>query len=375
VLTSFSFSPSTKLASLLPLPHLPFRYGIGSFAVAKLKAQLAEEDRLDEFVAGEVTATPIRPDAGGRPLRTKRERLPEWLKTSIPEGDSFKALKKDVRKGGLATVCEEARCPNIGECWGGEKGTATATIMVLGDTCTRGCRFCSIKTSKAPPPADPNEPKNTAEAVVGWGVDYIVITQVDRDDMEDGGAAHVTETVKELKKASPDLLVEVLASDYHGDLEAVGRLANSGLDVFAHNVETVEKLTRFVRDPKATWKQSLKVLQHAKTVKPSLVTKTSIMLGFGETEEEIIDAMKQLREHEVDVVTFGQYMQPTKRHKKVVEYVHPDFFAHLELLAKEMGFLYVASGPLVRSSYKAGEYFVKNVLDKRRAEAAAAELE
>eukprot|EP00729_Bicosta_minor_P005226 gene5226-9378_t len=344
--------------------------------LAALREKLAVEDaedvdNFDNFVLDEapdevLLEAPKRTGSAPRTLRSKRERLPEWLKTEIPVGGTYTKIKKQLRKSRLATVCEQARCPNIGECWGGEKGTATATIMVLGDTCTRACRFCSIKTSKAPPAADPMEPINTAEAVADWDLGYIVITSVDRDDMPDGGAAHVAETVVEIKKKSPDILVEVLTSDFAGDLDSVETVALSGLDVYAHNVETVEELQKHVRDPRAGWHQSLNVLRKAKEVKPSLITKTSIMLGLGEKDDEIHRAMEGLRANDVDVVTFGQYMQPTKRHKKVVEYITPQKFEQLEKKAKNMGFLYVASGPLVRSSYKAGEYFIQNVLEQRR---------
>lgn len=198
---------------------------------------------------------------------------------------------------------------------------------MLGDTCTRACRFCSIKTALKPPAPDPNEPRNTAEAVAKWGLDYIVITAVDRDDLPDGGAAHIAETVMEIKRQKPSMLVEVLSSDFAGDEASVDIVARSGLDVFAHNVETVEELQRVVRDPRANFAQSLAVLRRAKVAKPGLVTKTSIMLGLGEKDDEVLRTMKALRENNVDVVTFGQYMQPTKKHKKVVEYVHPDKFA------------------------------------------------
>lgn len=333
----------------------------------------AEIDNFDNFVLDtDVLAPPKRTGSGPRALKSKRERLPSWLKTEIPVGGSYAKIKKKLRESKLATVCEQARCPNIGECWGGEKGTATATIMVLGDTCTRACRFCSIKTSKAPPAADPLEPVKTAEAVAEWDLGYIVITSVDRDDMEDGGAAHVAETVVEIKKKSPDILVEVLTSDFAGNLDSVETVALSGLDVYAHNVETVEELQIHVRDRKANWLQSLNVLKKAKEAKPSLITKTSIMLGLGEKDDELERAMQTLREYDVDVVTFGQYMQPTKRHKKVVKYITPERFKELEVRAKELGFLYVASGPLVRSSYKAGEFFLKNVLKERKAAAAEA---
>src|SRR5271170_1671717 len=305
-------------------------------------------------------------------------RLPSWLKTPIPDSSSYKQIKKDLRGLNLHTVCEEARCPNISDCWGGSsKSAATATIMLMGDTCTRGCRFCSVKTSKAPPPLDPHEPEHTAEALSRWGLGYVVLTSVDRDDLADGGAHHFAETVRKIKSKSPGMLVECLTGDYAGDLEMVGLVARSGLDVYAHNVETVEALTPQVRDRRATFRQSLSVLEAAKAAKPDLITKTSIMLGLGETEDQLWEALRELRKIDVDVVTFGQYMRPTKRHMPVYEYVTPDMFEMWRQRALDMGFLYCASGPLVRSSYKAGEAFIENVLKKRRAgrlETATAEL-
>ncbi|KAK2804621.1 hypothetical protein FQN51_001822 [Onygenales sp. PD_10] len=310
------------------------------------------------------------------PPGKKREitRLPSWLKTPIPDSSNYKRIKNDLRGLGLHTVCEEARCPNISDCWGGSsKSAATATIMLMGDTCTRGCRFCSVKTSRKPPPLDPHEPENTAEALSRWGLGYVVLTSVDRDDLADGGARHFAETVLKIKQKAPNILVECLTGDYAGDLDMVSLVAKSGLDVYAHNVETVEALTPYVRDRRATFQQSISVLKAAKAAKPDLITKTSIMLGLGEKEEELWDALRQLRAADVDVVTFGQYMRPTKRHMAVHEYVTPDVFELWKQRALEMGFLYCASGPLVRSSYKAGEAFIENVLKKRRGENAAAD--
>ncbi|KAK4447497.1 hypothetical protein QBC34DRAFT_329778 [Podospora aff. communis PSN243] len=301
-------------------------------------------------------------------------RLPEWLKTPIPSpgaNPNFGKIKADLRGLGLHTVCEEARCPNIGECWGGSnKAAATATIMLMGDTCTRGCRFCSVKTSRAPGPLDPHEPENTAEALARWGLGYVVLTSVDRDDLADGGAHHFAETIRKIKQKKPTLLVEALTGDFGGDLDMVKVVAESGLDVYAHNVETTEGLTPYVRDRRATFRQSLKVLEHVKAVKgkEGIITKTSIMLGLGETEEELWDTLRELRKVDVDVVTFGQYMRPTKRHLKVEKYVTPDEFDLWRQRALDMGFLYCASGPLVRSSYKAGEAFIENVLRKRAGE-------
>lgn len=293
-------------------------------------------------------------------------RLPEWLKTPIPIGDNYKQIKNDLRGLNLHTVCEEARCPNISDCWGGsDKSAATATIMLMGDTCTRGCRFCSVKTSKAPPPLDPHEPEHTAEALSRWGLGYVVLTSVDRDDLADGGAHHFAETIVKIKQKAPSMLVEALTGDFAGDLNMVKVVAQSGLDVYAHNIETVEALTPQVRDRRAKFRQSLQVLDAAKKAKPGLITKTSIMLGLGETEEQLWHALQELRTIDVDVVTFGQYMRPTKRHMKVEEYISPDAFEMWRQRALDMGFLYCASGPLVRSSYKAGEAFIENVLKKR----------
>lgn len=224
-------------------------------------------------------------------------RLPEWLRTPIPSpgaNANFGKIKSDLRGLGLHTVCEEARCPNIGECWGGSnKSAATATIMLMGDTCTRGCRFCSVKTSRAPPPLDPHEPENTAEALARWGLGYIVMTVVDRDDLPDSGAMHIADTVRRIKAKKPTLLVETLTGDFKGDLNMVKIVAESGVDVFAHNVETSEGLTPYVRDRRATFRQSLSVLAEAKRLKgDDIITKTSIMLGLGETEEEIWETLR-----------------------------------------------------------------------------------
>jgi lipoic acid synthetase len=295
--------------------------------------------------------------------KKKREPLPAWLRgLKIPGGENYNRLKNTLRGLNLHTVCEEAKCPNIGECWGGEKGTATATIMLMGDTCTRGCRFCSVKTSRAPPPLDPNEPANTAQAIAKWGLDYVVLTSVDRDDLPDGGANHFAETVKLIKAKNPSILVECLTGDFGGDMTSVAIMARSGLDVYAHNVETVENLQRWVRDYRAGYDQSLSVLRHAKATVPSLLTKSSLMLGVGETDEEVKRTLQDLRDAGVDCVTIGQYLQPTRRHMKVEAYIPPEKFDYWREVGESMGFAYVASGPFVRSSYKAGEYYLKNLL-------------
>ncbi|CAH3172272.1 unnamed protein product, partial [Porites evermanni] len=243
--------------------------------------------------------------------------------------------------------------------------------QILGDQCTRGCRFCSVKTNKKPPPPDPNEPANTAEAIRRWGLDYIVITSVDRDGrlyLPDGGAAHFAETVTQIKTRSPNILVECLTGDFRGDMKGVETVVKSGLDVYAHNVETVDRLQLLVRDPRANYKQSLEVLKHVKRIQPNMVTKSSLMLGLGETDDEVFQAMKDLREAKVDCVTLGQYMQPTKLHLKVTEYITPEKFKHWETVGNELGFAYTASGPLVRSSYKAWEFFLTNLLKTRGSE-------
>ncbi|KAF2482139.1 hypothetical protein BDY17DRAFT_300362 [Neohortaea acidophila] len=321
-----------------------------------------QEDALQEEDAFELRTVQVGPEGRKR----THTRLPEWLKTPIPTNDNYKRIKNDLRGLNLHTVCEEARCPNISDCWGGsDKSAATATIMLMGDTCTRGCRFCSVKTANKPPPLDIHEPENTAEALSRWGLGYVVLTSVDRDDIADGGARHFAETIMKIKQKAPTMLVEALTGDFAGDLDCVSLVAKSGLDVYAHNVETTEELSPSVRDRRANFKQSLAVLRAAKAANPSLITKTSIMLGFGETEEQLWRTLRELRAADVDVVTFGQYMRPTKRHMKVEEYVKPATFELWRQRALDLGFLYCASGPLVRSSYKAGEAFIENVLKKR----------
>ena len=256
-----------------------------------LQERLANGPTFAEFTSS--TQSP-RTALVGPPGRQKAyTRLPSWLQTPIPDNPNYKKIKSDLRGLNLHTVCEEARCPNISDCWGGsDKSAATATIMLMGDTCTRGCRFCSVKTSRAPPPLDPHEPEHTAEALSRWGLGYVVLTSVDRDDLADGGAAHFAETIRKIKLKAPGMLVEALTGDYAGDLEMVALVAESGLDVYAHNVETVEALTPMVRDRRAGFRQSLRVLKKAKEVKETLITKTSIMLGLGETEAQLWETLK-----------------------------------------------------------------------------------
>ncbi|KAF4686485.1 hypothetical protein FOZ60_005203 [Perkinsus olseni] len=300
-------------------------------------------------------------------------RKPEWLKMTYPglTDDGlvrYHSLKANIKDTGLATVCQEAKCPNIGECWSG----GTATIMLMGDTCTRGCRFCSVKTSRKPPALDASEPLTVAETISKWkGEDgkqlsYIVLTSVDRDDVLDQGSVHIAETVRKLKEKMPDLLVEALVPDFKGDSYCVKEVATSGLDVYAHNIETVERLTPSVRDRRAGYRQSLRTLELAKEYCSSLLTKSSIMLGLGEQDAEVEQAMKDLRSSGVDVVTFGQYLQPTKHHMKVTRYVTPEEFKKWKTVAEGMGFMYCASGPMVRSSYRAGEYYMEAMIRQKK---------
>uniref|UniRef100_A0A7S3K3M4 Lipoyl synthase, mitochondrial n=1 Tax=Aureoumbra lagunensis TaxID=44058 RepID=A0A7S3K3M4_9STRA len=298
----------------------------------------------------------------GAPMPQSR---PQWFRADAPQGTRYEEMRNSLKRLDLHTVCDEAACPNVGECWNG----GTATIMLLGDECTRGCQFCNVKTSANPAPPDDNEPLRAASAVVEWGVDYIVLTSVDRDDLFDGGASHFARTVRLLKELKPSMLIECLVSDFRGDLHAVHTLATSGLDVYAHNLETVRRLTPRVRDNRAGYEQSLRCLKAAKNSQPNLVTKTSLMLGLGETKDEIRTAMADLRERDVDVLTLGQYLRPTERHLSVVEYISPEDFEYWRRIGEdEFGFAYVASGPLVRSSYKAGEFYIANILKDRQEE-------
>ena len=351
------------------------RTSTSSSRLASLRQQLATEEEdaptLVDFAAISTDPRPVRKKAP--PRSSKILPKPRWLKAAPADSENYHKLRATVRELGLATVCEEARCPNIGDCWGGgEDQTATATIMIMGDTCTRGCRFCSVKTSKAPPPLDPEEPSKVSTAIAKWGLDYVVLTSVDRDDLEDQGSNHFRAVIQQLKEKKPDLLVEALTPDFRGEEQLIRTVATSGLDVYAHNVETVERLTPFVRDRRAGYQQSMDVLSYVKSLsysgRPPL-TKTSIMLGLGETEDEIRQTLKDLRTNDVDVVTFGQYLQPTKKHLPVKHYVTPEQFDAWQVEAESMGFKYVAAGPLVRSSYKAGEFFLKSYIQQESAAA------
>ncbi|XP_019158130.1 PREDICTED: lipoyl synthase, chloroplastic-like [Ipomoea nil] len=346
-------APCNSSSSLCCVRPRGIRRGVG------IRCESREEEKKPK-------ANPYPGGMGPYTGRDPNVKKPGWLRQKAPQGEKYREVKETLSGLKLHTVCEEAQCPNIGECWnGGGDGIATATIMVLGDTCTRGCRFCAVKTSRNPAPPDPLEPLHTAQAVASWGVDYIVLTSVDRDDLPDGGSGHFAETVRTLKILKPNIMVECLTSDFRGDLDAVSTLVHSGLDVFAHNIETVKRLQRIVRDPRAGYEQSLSVLKHAKHFKEGMVTKTSIMLGLGETDEEIKETMADLRAIDVDIMTFGQYLQPTPLHLTVKEFVTPEKFAFWKEYGESIGFQYVASGPLVRSSYRAGELYVQNLVRKR----------
>ncbi len=283
---------------------------------------------------------------------------PSWLKVRAPGGENYVRLKQLFRSLNLHTVCEEASCPNVGECWGG----GTATVMLLGDTCTRGCRFCHVKTGKPNGVVDELEPVKVGAALGSMDLTYIVLTSVDRDDLADGGADHFGRTVEEIKKRNPHLLVEVLVSDFQGDLAAVERIVNSGADVIAHNLETVERLSKKVRDPRCGYRQSLNVLAHVKQLRPKMYTKSSIMVGLGETSEEMSQSMDDLRMAGVDILTIGQYLRPSSKHLPVEEYIPPERFKAYEEMGLAKGFKFVPSGPLVRSSYRAGEKFIESQL-------------
>ena len=285
---------------------------------------------------------------------------PPWIKVKLPAGEMYSRVRSVIRKYRLHTVCDEALCPNISECW----GSGTATIMLLGDVCTRACKFCAVKTGNPRGYIDRDEPKRVAEAVKELNLDYVVLTSVTRDDLEDGGASIYAEAVRLIKEQSPKTIVEVLIPDFNNDLDALKTVVESGVDVVAHNIETVERLTPKIRDPRAGYWKSLRTLKIVKDLSRRIYTKSSIMLGLGEKDEEVIKAMRDLRSVGVDILTIGQYLQPTKHHLPVVEYVTPEKFEWFKEIGVKLGFLYVASGPLVRSSYRAGEYFIKHVLHK-----------
>lgn len=281
---------------------------------------------------------------------------PKWLRARIHGGETYERVKSIVHEHRLATVCEEAKCPNMSECW----SAGTATIMLMGDVCTRACRFCAVNTGNPQGWLDAEEPHNTARSVQLMGLKYVVLTSVNRDDLPDGGAGHYAACVREVKEQNPGTAVEALTPDFLGVLADVETVVDSGVEVFAQNVETVRRLTHPVRDPRASYEQTLEVLRHAKAHRPQVLTKTSLMLGLGETEEEIREALRDLREANVDIVTFGQYLQPTAHHYPIDRYVTPEEFETYREWGLDMGFLEVVSGVLVRSSYRAEQVLEKN---------------
>lgn len=281
---------------------------------------------------------------------------PAWLKTKIPTGDVFFEIKRDLRAKNLYTVCEEAKCPNITECW----STNTATFMILGDTCTRACRFCNVKTGNPGGWLDADEPAKTAQSVALMKLKYAVLTMVDRDDLEDGGAAHVLRVFEAIRAQSPATRLEFLGGDFQAKEASLLTILAARPEVFAHNLETVERLTPRVRDARATYRRSLHVLQRIKEISPyPIFTKSALMLGLGETMDEVVQTLKDMRSAQVDFVTIGQYMRPSKRHLAIKEFVEPRQFDELASIATELGFASVASGPLVRSSYRASEFYNK----------------
>ncbi|MCY4486755.1 MAG: lipoyl synthase [Deltaproteobacteria bacterium] len=290
--------------------------------------------------------------------RTEAVHKPPWLKVRIPSGAEYNRLKDNFRGLKLHTVCEEARCPNLAECW----RAGTATIMILGDVCTRGCRFCAVKTAKNGAPVDPDEPRRVAEALARMELRYVVLTSVDRDDLDDGGAGVFADTIRETRQRCPELIIEALIPDFRGDVRALGKVVDAAPQVIGQNIETVQRLTRYARDRRCGYEQTLDVLTNVKALDRRVYTKSAILLGMGETRDEVLATMRDLRARGVDILTLGQYLQPTRKHLPVAEFVHPDRFRHYEEQGLALGFRYVAAGPMVRSSYKAAEFFVEKML-------------
>lgn len=286
---------------------------------------------------------------------------PDWLKVRLVRGEGFDRISALTKELKLATVCAEAKCPNIGECW----SSGTATVMLMGEVCTRACRFCHVKMG-APPPLDPDEPENLAQAIKALDLKYVVVTSVNRDDQPDGGAGHFAAAIRALRRESPRTTVEVLIPDFQGVESSLATVTAAGPHVVAHNVETVRRLTPTVRDRRAHYEQSLTVLDYLKKRPERVYTKTSLMLGLGETKEEVLESMRDLRAVGVDVLTLGQYLQPSPYHLKVERFIPPVEFKEFKSIAEGMGFLYVASGALVRSSYKAAELFLRGLMERER---------
>jgi lipoic acid synthetase len=280
---------------------------------------------------------------------------PNWLKVRIPSGKEYKSIYKILEKNNLSTVCQEARCPNIGECW----NRRTATIMILGRVCTRACRFCAVATGNPMGTFDPDEPIHVAEVVKSLGLKYVVITSVDRDDLEDAGSGHYAETIKSIREKKPGTRVEALVPDFGGDTNCLQKIVGARPYVIGHNVETVERLTSYIRDRRCGYERSLNVLRKYKSLDAGIVTKSGFMVGLGETSEEIRKTLEDLQDAGVDIVTIGQYLQPTKKHHDVQRYCTPEEFDSFKKVGQKIGIRHVISGPLVRSSYHAGEIFTQ----------------
>lgn len=297
---------------------------------------------------------------GVKSVDSSHQRLPKpkWLRIVNHTTPAYAHVKEQVKEHRLSTVCEEAKCPNIAECW----SHGTATIMLMGAVCTRACRFCAVDTGNPHGWLDAQEPENTARTVELMNLDYVVLTSVNRDDLPDGGAKHYADSIRAIKARSPKTKVEALTPDFQGVEKDIAALLDSGVDVFAQNVETVERLTHPVRDNRAGYQQTLDVLAYAKQYRPDVLTKTSLMLGLGETDEEIIQTMDDMRAHHIDILTLGQYLQPTRNHLPVERYVTPETFEKLREIGLSKGFFEVASGPLVRSSYRADRIFKRDNL-------------
>ncbi|MHA2073417.1 MAG: lipoyl synthase [Candidatus Hodarchaeales archaeon] len=289
------------------------------------------------------------------------KKKPQWIKSKLPTKTEYKMVRRILNKQGIHTVCEEAFCPNQTTCW--ESGTAT--FLLMGPYCTRTCKFCDVETRNPHQFLDQDEPKKLAQSVKELRTKYVVLTSVTRDDLPYGGARHLSHCIQEIRKNTPEVLVEILIPDFQGDLAALRKIIESKPDVIGHNIETTELLTPNIRDKRAGFNQSIKVLENIKKINPKILTKSSIMLGLGESDEEVLAALQKLINVKVDILTLGQYLQPSRRHMSVVEYIKPEKFEYWRKIALEMGFLYVASGPLVRSSYKAGELYVKNFITAR----------
>ena len=291
---------------------------------------------------------------------------PDWIRAKAPQGPTYARLHALMKQYSLHTVCEEAHCPNIGECWGG----GTATFMIMGQICTRSCRFCNVKSGKPNHAPNPDEPVNVARAVRDLGLKYVVLTSVDRDDLMDGGASHFAATITELKRVVPDVFVEALIPDFNGNPTHIHTIVQASPDVIGHNLETTEPLTAKLRDPRAGYSQSLGVLHRVKQLDERVFTKSSLMLGLGEQEEDVLKALHDLRVVGTDFLTLGQYLRPSPRNPPVTEYLAPERFNHYREVAEQLRFLHVASGPMVRSSYRAREYFIQRLVKQTPQEVA-----